>query len=251
MKALVLALLLISLVGTFALRRTTRHRHHHRDVGHKIADAIAVLDDLQELSESESLNQEFWEGFFEKYDLDGNGLDKDEFHKGIDDWTKRNGFGHQSKPGTDAIFDQLNKDGDEYLSIEEAKDGSQAIFEWYKLITQNVLRKYSNQLSGDLDDTRCSDTKNSVAGFDAFPGVSAEIGASWDENGDGYLSQEEVEENNEVLMDMLFLEHLEDDDATDVFKSLDTDGDGYLNLDQAGDYIRAYLDRIVQNACSA
>jgi len=249
MKALVLAILLISLVGTLAVRRHTRMRQENVDTAHKIANAVKVLDDLEQYSTSESLNEAYWNAFFEAYDVDENGLTKEEFHRGIDAWTIKNGFGHQSKPGTDAIFDQLNTDGDDVLTLDEAIQGSGAIFGWYKLISKNVLRLLSAQLNEELAQTRCDDTVASVAGFKIFPGVAEEIGASWDTNDDGQLSKDEVIASNNVLADMLFLEHISDDEAEDLFDDLDEDGDGLISTEDAGTYIQNYLQEVVGNAC--
>ena len=249
MKALVLAILLVSLVGTLAVRRHTRHRLLPVDTAHKIANAVKVLDDLERYSTDEALNEEYWNAFFRAYDVDENGLTKEEFHHGIDAWTIKNGFGHQSKPGTDAIFDQLNEDGNDVLTIDEAVKGSSSIFGWYKMISQNVLRLLSAQLNGELALTRCTDTAYSVAGFQVFPAVSEEIGASWDVDGDGQISQDEAVSENNTLMDMLFLEHLSDDQVDDLFAGLDEDGDGALSLDQASDFIQGYLRGVIENAC--
>lgn len=248
MKALIFTLLLICVVSTLAARKRSKLREN-QDPAHRIAFAVKVLDDLVQYSTNPELNERYWNAFFAAYDLDENGLTKEEFHHGIDLWTRDNGFGGQSKPGTDAIFDHLNEDGNDVLTIDEAIKGSSSIFGWYLLITQNKLRLYSAELSEQLAETRCTDTVNSVAGFQVFPAVADEIAASWDADNDGQLSLAEVIDENDTLASMLFLEHLSRDEAEGLFNDLDEDGDGFISHEAGATYIRNYLNRVNEVAC--
>lgn len=252
MRTLTFVVVLLALSSALALSKNKLKAKATAggDTAHNLAGAIFGGDDLAALAVKDDLNNKFWNDFFAKYDKDGvAGLSKDEFHRGIDDWTMGHGFGHQSKPGTDGIFDDIDTDHSGLLTIEEASNGSRAIFQWYKNILQNVQRGLARKLYSELAASRCQDIRNTIAGFTAFPSVAVNIATSWDYDHSGLLDRSEVIRENDQLISMLFLEPVSAEEKGKIFDKLDTDHDGLLSYKEGTEFIYSYLNAIVDDAC--
>jgi len=252
---LTFVVVLLALSSALALSKNklkkTQAATNAGDTAHNLAGAILGGDALGALAYDNDLNKEFWNAFFAKFDVDGvAGLSKDEFHHGIDDWTMGHGFGHQSRPGTDGIFDDIDADHSGVLTIDEAIVGSRSIFQWYSNILQNVKRGLARNLLKELLTSQCQDIRNTIAGFTAFPSVALYIAKSWDVDQSGTLERSEVIRENDTLMSMLFLEPLTSEEKGAIFDNLDSNHDGKLSYAEGEEFIYGYLHTLVDDACN-
>jgi len=222
------------------------------DPGHDIAKVIALEDHLKVLSTSPEANRKFWEDFFRRFDVDGQaGLSKNEFFAGLDNFVTSNGLRHHPQVLTDALFDDINSDKNDVLSLEEAVFGSQAVFDLLRNSIQNLLRHLAFELYQQKVASKCQDLRNALNAITAFPSVLPAFARSWDTDNSGRISKEEVLKDTRMAFSLLYVDDLSQEEMLQLFRQFDTDQDGQLSDDEAGKFLHAYFQQVVNNACAS
>lgn len=260
MKALVLIIVLVSISSTFSFSlRMKNHAYRAHQISpsvraseqnsaHKIAKLASIIDDLDRLINDPEANKAFFEDFFKKYDVDGTeGLSREEFYQGLNEWTSNNGFGEQLTIGPDALFNKLDKDHSGSLSFDEVFEGSGEIFSWYRNMAQNRLFNATNELSEQLKATRCQDVKESVASI-YDPAVREETVKLLDTDNSGTLSREEIEPLLAHANSQYSVPRLSESEDEEIFNKY-ADENGEVSTEDAYNFFEEYTDKIVANIC--